>query len=373
MKNSVKRIIAVLMALTVVSSIAVTAVNASPGNPEFMLALGDSITTGYGLENYDVDSTPYTCDSYANIVAEALGLKGGETYINKAVNGATSTDLLNLLPDLSNYLRYSDLVVVTIGGNDLLGAIPIVASAIAGKTVTSLEQSITVLQAATPTQFTALMNNSNFQTKMGAVLTKYATNISEIAKLIKQHAPNAHVIFFKQYNPMKNVPGFEDFGNFADTLIANINMSMETVCRASGFDIADAPSVINVDSAGLTNMLNYDIHPNAKGHVAIAKLLAQHIGITLDISGSTTTAPEQTTAQPEQTTKAPDETTKAPEETTNVSEETTSAPEVDTGNCEGDSTLDPEPAIKKGCFSSVSAGVVMIVSLFALAVVIKKN
>ena len=208
--KTIKRIITLIMALTVMASMAVTAAEASPGNPEFMLALGDSITTGYGLDGYD-DLNPYDCASYTNTVAEALGLEAKNSYVNKAVNGATSADLLKLLPDVENYLGYADLIVVTIGGNDLLGAVPIVATAIAGKSITSLEGSIDVLSNATPAQFAALSNNTGFQTKMGAVLTKYAENLASAAAIIKQNAPTARVIFIKQYNPMKNVLGFGSF------------------------------------------------------------------------------------------------------------------------------------------------------------------
>ena len=84
--KTIKRIITLITALAVMASMAVTAVQASPGNPEFMLAIGDSITTGYGLEDYMEGESPYLCSSYANMVANALGLKGGESYINKAVS-----------------------------------------------------------------------------------------------------------------------------------------------------------------------------------------------------------------------------------------------------------------------------------------------
>ena len=148
---------------------------------------------------------------------------------------------------------------------------------IAGKTVTGLSASIDVLTAASPDKFSALSTNTSFQTKMGAVLTSYATNLAATAKIIKENAPDARVIFLKQYNPLKNVPGFADFGEFADTLFASINSSIDTVCEAYGFEAADVPSVIDVNAAALTNMLNYDIHPNADGHKEIARLLVAQL------------------------------------------------------------------------------------------------
>lgn len=343
MKKITLRIASLLAVLALLSALAVPATAAKP---EFMLALGDSITTGYGLDGYS-ETDPYECASYTNIVAEALGLEAKSAYVNKAVNGATSADLLKLLPDVENYLGYADLVVVTIGGNDLLGAVPLVATAIAGKSITSLEGSIEVLSAATPTQFAALSNNTNFQTKIGAVLTKYAANLASAAAIIKENAPTARVIFIKQYNPMKNVLGFGDFGNFADTLIASINASIDTVCAASGFEVLDAPSVINVNAAGLTNMLNYDIHPNADGHKAIAELLLAHLGTEF-------TPPEtEPVTEPE---------------TEPVTEPVTEAETTETPATETEGQLEAP-----GCMSSVSSAAIVIASIAAFAVFKKKE
>ena len=119
MKKITARFVSFAVALMILVSLALPAF-ASPGNPEFMLAIGDSITTGFGLEGYD-ELDPYTCNSYTNLIANALSLNGKDTYINKAVNGATSADVLAYLPDIANYLGYADLIVVTVGGNDLQG------------------------------------------------------------------------------------------------------------------------------------------------------------------------------------------------------------------------------------------------------------
>lgn len=350
MKKITARIVSFVSVVAILATLVLPAV-ATPGNPEFMLAIGDSITTGFGLEGYD-ETDPYTCNSYTNLIANALSLNGKDTYINKAVNGATSADVLAYLPDIANYLGYADLIIVTVGGNDLLQSISIVASAIAGKTVTGLSVSIDVLAAATPDKFAALANNTSYQKKIGAVLEKYEKNISDMAKIIKDNAPDAHIMFLKQYNPMKNVLGFGDFGNYADTLIASVNASMEKVCAANGFDIVDVPSVIDVNAAGLTNMLNYDIHPNASGHVEIAKLVASHLGISLD--------PSENTAEPE----TEPETTK--EETTIVVELTRpAAPETEP---ETEAQLEAP-----GCFSSISSAAIVIAAACACFVLKRKS
>lgn len=347
MKKIILRIVSLVSALALLAALALT-VSADAKQPEFMLALGDSITTGYGLDGYD-DLNPYDCASYANTVAAALGLDPKSAYVNKAVNGATSSDLLKLLPEIENYLGYSDLIIVTIGGNDLLGAVPIVATAIAGKSITSLGSAIDVLAAATPEQYVGLAANTGFQTRMSAVFTKYAENLASIAAILKEKAPSARIVFLKQYNPMKNVLGFGDFGNFADTMIAPINATIDQVCAASGFEVLDAPSVINVNAAGLTNMLNYDIHPNAEGHRAIADLLISHLGT------------EFTPPETEPITEPVTEPVTEPETTEAPVTEPETEPETE-GQLEA-----------PGCLSSVSSAAIVIACVAAFAVFKKKE
>lgn len=354
MKKTIAKIISFIAVLAMLLSLAVPA--SAMTQPNFMLALGDSITTGFGLDNYFEGDDAYECDSYITLIANALGLTAKESYVNKAVNGATSSDLLTLLPELSRYLNYSDLIVVTIGGNDLLGMVPMVASAVSGKNVTSLGTAAEILTAAKPEDFAALSSNANFQRQMTTALNKFATNVASIAEIIKKDAPNARVIFLKQYNPMNNVPGFSDFGSFAATLIGSINATIETVCAASGFEVLNAPAAIDNNALELTNMLNYDIHPNAAGHLEIAKLFASYLGISLDPSENV--FEEATTAAPE--------TTEAEEVTEPATEEVTE-PEA------------TEPAStdileeKKGCASVISSAAVIVTLCGACFVFRKKH
>ena len=340
-----KKILTFIIVAAMVATLAVCPTQAAEQKYEFMLALGDSITTGYGLDG----EAPYDCESYANLVAQSLGLEAKSSYVNRAVDGATSKDLLKLLPELENYLGYSDLIVVTIGGNDLLESVSIIASAVAGKSVTGRSASIDVLSAAGPEKFAALSSNTSFQTKMGAVLTSYATNLAASAKIIKENAPTARVIFLKQYNPLKNVPGFETFGDFADTLFMSINSSIDTVCAAYGFEALDVPSVIDVNAAALTNMLNYDIHPNADGHKAIGELLTEYLS-TVTFTPETEPATEPVTEP----------------ETEPVTEPVT----------EAEVTTEPETEAQleaSGCGSVISSAAIILAAVGAFVALKKKE
>ena len=96
--------------------------------PPKIVFLGDSIAAGFGLEGYTA-SDLYNCRSYANIIGEMYDKELPEdctgVMVNKAVSGATSSELLESIKsgELDEALAGSDAVVVSIGGNDLLSVL----------------------------------------------------------------------------------------------------------------------------------------------------------------------------------------------------------------------------------------------------------
>ena len=78
------------------------------GRAEELCGLGDSITTGYGLAENETGFAKQVADS------------NGYTLTNLAQDGATSTDLLEVVTSEANAdtLKNADLITVTIGGND---------------------------------------------------------------------------------------------------------------------------------------------------------------------------------------------------------------------------------------------------------------
>lgn len=371
MKRSLPKALAILVTLTLLTAAAVfpTIASEDPSAPKTLLALGDSLTTGYGLENYTYGGDPYLCDSYINRIAAAYGLEGGRTYINRAVNGDKTGDLARLLPSLENEVKSADMIILTIGGNDLLGLLPEIAYMLSGQQVSDFAQAVAIFAKATPDQYEALQNDPAFVARMKTVLEEVAANLQTIAAFFKEKAPDARVVFLKQYNPMHNVQGFEAFGSFGGGFLHNINQAVESVATAFGYETVDVPSVIDERAEELTNIRLFDIHPNAKGHLEIAKLLAKHLGLSLDLPEDT----EQTTElSTEPVTEVPTESiTEAPTETS--AEALTATPTAPVTEAPTDTPTAPaDPGGKGGCAASVSLLAVLLLSVGA-ALILKRS
>ncbi len=333
-----KRFLAFAISLLLVFAVALPANATQEKKYSTFLVLGDSISTGYGLEGYKT-TDPYSCDSYANIIARSLSLTSAKTYKNLAVNGDRSEDLLALLPSVKTQIENAELVVISIGGNDMLRSLTDVASIISGESVSDYMTAATILSSLTQEEIKALEGNAELGSALAMIFFKFSINMSQISAILKESAPDADIVFLKQYNPMNNVPGIEAFGEFAGNIIAEINKTIETVCTSSGFICVDVPSVIDENAETLTNITAMDIHPNKAGHAEIAKLLASSLGFTVNsedvtpevtLAPSTTTAPEESTS-PEESTTPVESTT--PEESTS-DEGTTKEEKVPDGDGE---------------------------------------
>lgn len=331
-----------------------------------MLILGDSISTGYGLQNYTPGGNPYLCQSYGNILAASLGLEGNKSYINRAVNGDASDDLLALLPSLTGNIKASEFVIVSVGGNDLLHILPRFASVITGAEVTDLQAAAGAVMAMDAAVLKEkLADPSGLAVVLGAI-SEYSKNLPLIIEGIHAANPAARVIFLAQYNPMAGSFASPEFGEFAGTVIDSLNLALRTAVTAAGYgyEVADIPSIINVNAVGYTNISDADIHPNADGHAKMAEYLIAMI------SGDPTPADVTTGADADTTVGEPvDEKGDIPEESDAAISDDDSAKEeapIDTDN----ETTAAEDIGKSGCGSSLAVCAAALASVCGAAAAI---
>ncbi len=246
--------------------------------PPKMVFLGDSIAAGYGLEGYDKEDL-YKCQSYPVMLGseytELLKDECGHTMINDAVSGDTSQDLLDLLDGgvLDEDLKNSDAVVVSIGGNDVLHIIFDAAEKLGWDPEKGdFDFGRIDLKEA----FDSLTSMSD---QIDEALEGYKTNLAEIAQKIHERT-DGEIYIQTLYNPVEYFKDWDMLVDYADGKIDTFNEIVKNGADADGvhhYTVIDVGNQFEGRNSQLTNMSDYDIHPNADGHKVIAETVDKEL------------------------------------------------------------------------------------------------
>lgn len=235
--------------------------------PPKMLFLGDSIAAGYGLEGYTADDN-YHCRSYSNILREKYNeeLRGkcGHTMVNKAVSGSTSSDLIGQIQSgqLDSDLADCDAVVISIGGNDLLGI------------MLDLFNSMGISESGSFNKdnfdfFSAASMFLSINGDVDKALDQFELNIKTIAEELDRRTEGT-VYIQTLYDPLEYYSKFKRVTDFSNEKIGRLN-EIITENSACGYKVIDIAADFEGKAGSLTNIADLDIHPNAKGHEVIAE------------------------------------------------------------------------------------------------------
>ena len=276
-----KRILSTLLALCLALSLLPASALAAGGEQKSYVALGDSITTGYGLAENET--------GFARQVADS----NGYTLTNLAQNGVTSSMLLTSLSDseVSSAIASADLITVTIGGNDLMNALYAyladayntqnntgitaddVKASLAG-THSEIQQSTMLILAAS--KISDFLQSTEATTALGA----FTTNLTNIISAIKGNNSSAEIIVVNQYNPYSRL----STGNLLDlsaldSAVQALNTAISSGATA-GYTVADVYTAFEEATENPCNAsvslpsINLDFHPNAAGHSLIASTIS---------------------------------------------------------------------------------------------------
>ena len=291
-----KRLIAALLSLCMLLGMApLSALAAQP----VYVALGDSISTGYGLD------TETAGKSFVEQIAEQQEL----SMTMRAADGETTASLLAKLEnadgEVAKALEKADVVTLTIGGNDFMNALyEYMAEAYTtenGTTFTA-EQFKQALEGKNEEleQAAALavvtQNLSGFAVGAGGtLLTQFETALNGIASGIRGYT-EAHVVVATQYNPYRfaadEVSGepataAQAIADAFDAMLAPMNEKIKALEAQEGFFTADVFSVFageeqkNPCNASFLSS-NLDFHPNAHGHTLMAQTVGEVVKSALN-------------------------------------------------------------------------------------------
>lgn len=247
-----------------------------------LVALGDSITFGWNLEDTNGNANQ-SLKAFPNLISN------GNYNVTKNISGGgwDSTELLAELNKPENILALSaaDVITLNIGSNDLLG-LPAV-QALLSPTFPTLPQDQQALAIAAAKE------------AVGKAIPTLTGNLGAILGSIKKLNSDATIILYNLYNPFGIDKG--PIHLIGEDIIKGINSAViQPVATQSGSLLADAYSAINLKQSQYINNIFVNnkpfdlIHPNAAGQQALADvatgLLAAQVpqGITVDLTPSTT-------------------------------------------------------------------------------------
>ena len=256
------------------------------------VALGDSITTGYGLAEEET--------AFPTIVANNVGA----TLTNLAADGETSASLLTKLQtdgSVKTAVSDADVITITIGGNDLMDAL---YAYLAEKYNEGKDESAQM----TAEDIKALLANpsQNIMTLYSLInylpdfqptnaVTSFSGNLGNIISQIKAKNNDVLIVVATQYDPYERLDASDNqflsdpIGKIKAAFssgVAALNTAIRTASNnEENFKVADVYTAFQNAEMNPCNAsvspLNLDFHPNAAGHGVIADVVGEAVkGVT---------------------------------------------------------------------------------------------
>lgn len=234
---------------------------------------GDSIAYGYGL------SDPMN-QRFSALLAQTFGAKQEISEYNFGVNGDDSSDLVTLLTEsCPDDLGGADLVVLSIGANNLLGVTAPYLSQISEGKVDEL---------------LPVVSSPEFNQALLDGIARLEKDIPTIVSEIRKSAPDAEIVWMTVYNPFTGVkfetkvgemPYVFDLGTFTESYLLSLNAKITEKAGQLGYTVADVYTAfkestaknVNVTVAEDGRVTDIDPHPNADGHALIAQTLFETV------------------------------------------------------------------------------------------------
>ncbi|MGG1674683.1 SGNH/GDSL hydrolase family protein [Neobacillus sp. NRS-1170] len=205
-----------------------------------VLSAGDSLTQGVGDSTNQGGYLPYL----DTLLEKDKGIQQVDFY-NYGVKGNRTTQLLKRLQsqEMKSVLQKADVVVITIGGNDIMKVVR--------DNLSNLQLSVFDKEKET-----------------------YRKHLTQIFETIVHENPNASIVLVGLYNPFsKWFPDIEEM----DTIVSDWNNAGRTVIAnyPNAYFVPIEDVFLNADE----NLLYTDnFHPNDKGYELIAERLNDTFG-----------------------------------------------------------------------------------------------
>lgn len=235
-----------------------------------LVVLGDSIASGYGLEDYTAGNNYSAPLSFGNLLGAEY-----ESYRNYAVDGRNSEQLLyaleNPTDDMAAALAEADRVVISIGGNDFLKPM---LSAVKSAAMGDYELWSAILSGELSPEMVGGYTNDVLSAALEAAknvdISVTAENIEKCAAAVRGINPRAEIVVLTVYDPFSGSVLLSAASDIAYERLHELN---GRIAEIDGIAVCDVYSAFDGSAAEFTNINRLDIHPNAEGHYKIFELL----------------------------------------------------------------------------------------------------
>lgn len=272
------------------------------------VALGDSISSGYGLKEEE------------QMFTQQVANQNDFQLTSLAQNGETSETLLQRLndPEAAASVAQADVITITIGGNDLMNALYAylfhqyqeknpdatikqedIKAAMMGGDMTMLAFALDVAPGFADSQ------------EEKDALALFVSNLTQVVTAIRSVNPQVCLVLTNQYDPyshlVKELSKYPLVSDVAEQIscafstgVSTLNSAIASVGALMGCSVVDvytafADAQENPCNAGMSAAmkLNLDFHPNAYGHSLIAQAVTAAANAQLGtgartVSGQTT-------------------------------------------------------------------------------------
>ena len=218
------------------------------------VAIGDEISLEAN-SSYEV--------SYVSLIKDFLyALNSDLDYINLSNDGATSSQLLDIIDNNKESLKDTDLITISIGGNNILNAV-----------LKSLNIGESSLQEYDENKFDSViseyLNSEETKTEILNEINRFSKDFPNIIKKIRKLSPNADIYVNTVYNPINKKCEIYEFFNSQINIINDIIVKNNS---NNDYKILDCYQILDND-----DVLNFKIEdgvarisPNKVGHAMMA-------------------------------------------------------------------------------------------------------
>ncbi len=299
-RNLKTKTISILLAIVMLLGMLPMSAFAADTTPSYV-ALGDSISTGYGLDNK-------TAQGFTYLLADALGYE----LTNLAADGNTAAGILVQLQQQSykDAVAGADLITITAGGNDLMALLyQAIATeynklTVAANAPITADEVLTIMSDSSDGRRLTVMSVALGLLTEGSeiyllddeafadAIADYVSTLNLVLSAIKTLNADATVIVATQYNPYAEFNGASfnnslfqiDLTPICDGMeegVTALNTAIKSNAATGGYIVADVKATFDKQSGDLyvadPITLNFDFHPNAAGHAVIASTMEQSI------------------------------------------------------------------------------------------------